>query len=236
MVLPLLLVLGLSFTLCKFRRPLTEPEAEEPYQFNHARLWLWGLVGAPVLILLATSLISGSQLRKHWGVQLFQFLPLWLAWRFRRSSTLSLTLLIPVAIAIHAAGFAYYAVKHSDPSAVQSERRADSSYPARDMATAAIAHWRLQTSCALKIVGGDFEAGLVSAFLKDFPLVHTGVEATPWIKQELMRQHGVLYVADMDLALPSNAVAATRWFLDKGTLGSGKYVQFAVLLPANSCN
>lgn len=236
MVLPLLLVLGLCFAICKFRRPLLEPKVEESRQLKQASTWLWGLIGAPILIVLIISLISGSQLRNHWGVQLFQFLPIWIAWHFRRSNALSLSCLIPVAIVIHAVGFAYYAIKQSNPHAVQSERRADSAYPARAMAQAALAHWRLQTSCPIKTVGGDFEAGLVSAFLKDFPLVYTSLEATPWIKQEQIRQHGMLYVADMNSTLPINAVAATRWYLNNGALSSGKYIQFGVLLPANPCN
>ena len=235
MVLPLLLVLALCFANSKFRRALVVPEAEESRQPEQARIWLWGLVGAPVLILLITSLMTGSQLRNHWGVQLFQFLPLWLTWRFRRSTALRLTVLIPVAVAIHAAGFAYIAIKQSDLAAVQSERRADSGYPAEAMASAALAHWRKQTSCPLKIVAGDFEAGLVSAFLENFPLVYSGAEATPWIKQEQIRQHGMLYVADISSTLPDKAVATTRWFLNNGSSNSGKYVQLAVLLPVNPC-
>ena len=236
MVLPLLLVLILCFSISKFRRPSLAPVAEEPHQSEQNHIWLWGLVGAPILILLITSLMSGSQLRNHWGVQLFQFLPLWLAWCFRGYTALRLTVLIPVAIAIHAAGFAYIAIKQSDPSSVQSERRQDSSYPAQAMASAALAHWRMQTSCPLKIVGGDFEAGMVSAFVKTFPMVYSGAEATPWIQQEQIRQHGMLLVADMNTQLPASATGITRWFLDGRASTSGKYVQFAVLPPANSCN
>ncbi len=233
---PLFLVLILCFAILKFRRPLRVPVAEESHQPEQNSIWLLGLVGAPVSILLITSLISGSQLRNHWGVQLFQFLSLWLAWRCRGSKALRLTVLIPVAIAIHAAGFVYIAIKQSDPSSVQSERRQDSSYPAEAMASAALAHWRVQTSCPLKIVGGDFEAGLVSAFLTTFPMVYSGAEATPWIKQEQIRQHGMLLVADMNTKLPASATAITRWFLDGSASHSGKYVQFALLPPANSCN
>ena len=236
MVLPLLLVLGLSFAVSKILRPLPASKAEEPSQINQARLWMWGLVGTPVLILLTMSLISGSQLRNHWGVQLFQFLPIWIAWHYRLSKNLSLPCLIPVAMVIHALGFAYYAIKQSDSGAVQSERRADSAYPAEDMANAAMMHWRLQTSCPLKIVGGDFEAGLVSAFLKEFPSVYSGAKATPWIKAEQIRQHGILYVVDMNSKLPAEAMAPKRWFLGSGASGNGKYVQFAVQLPASSCS
>ena len=235
MILPLLLVLALCFAICKFRPPLIVPAAAELRQPEQASIWLWGLVGAPILILLITSLMSGSQLRNHWGVQLFQFLPLWLAWLITRSTALSLTVLLPVAVVIHVAGFAYIAMKQSDPAAVQSERRADSAYPAEAMASAALVHWSKHTSCPLKIVAGDFEAGLVSAFLPTFPLVYSGVEATPWIKPQQIRQAGMLFVVDMDAVLPLDALATTQWYLNHGEGRSGKYVQFALLKPTESC-
>ena len=242
MVLPLLLALGFSFAASRIWSPPTDarPEnSEESGELQHmhqAGIWLWGLVGAPVLILVATSLISGSQLRNHWGVQVFQFLPLWVAWHYRRVAALKLTILIPIAIAIHAVGFTYYAIKQSDPDAVQAERRADSAYPAREMANAALAHWKLQTSCPLKIIAGDFEAGLASAFMNEFPLVYSGPEATPWVKPEQIRQNGMLYLVDMNSSLPSDATAIKKWFLNPAKAGNGKYVQFAAKLPASPCN
>lgn len=244
MVLPLLLAIGLSvglsvrqrITVSKIRSPSLEENPDESHHLNQASIWMWGMVGAPVLLLVVASLISGSQLRNHWGVQLFQFLPLWIAWRYRRNGAFKPRILIPVAIAFHALGLAYYAIKQSVPNAVQSERRADSAYPARDMAHAALAHWRSQTNCPLKIIGGDFEAGLVSAFTKEFPSVYSSAEATPWIRPEQIQKHGILYVLDMNTAMPTDAVPVTRWFLSPGTPSSGKYVQLAVKLPERPCN
>ena len=236
MLFPLLLALTLSFVIYKFRRPKVGPAAMESHQPEQASIWLWGLVSAPVLILLVASLMSGSQLRNHWGVQLFQFLSVLIAWRFRQLPALSLTFLIPAAIAIHGVGFVYYGFKQSAPNAVQSDRRADSAYPARAMAEAALTHWGLQTACPLKIVGGDFEAGLVSAYLKEFPSVYSGGVATPWVTPEQIRQQGILYVTDMNTNPPVEATAATRWYLSGGTASTGKYVQIAVRLPEKSCN
>ncbi len=239
MVLPLLLTVGLSVLICKIRPPSAAAKVSgcaDSRPGMQASVWMWGLVGAPVLVLVAISLVSGSQLRNHWGVQLFQFLPLWLAWHFRRSAAFNLTRLMPVALAIHAVGFAYYASKQSDSNTVQAERRADSAYPARDMASAALAHWRLQTACPLTIIGGDFEAGLASAFIQDFPKVYSGPVATPWVKPEQIQQSGILYIAEMNTALPPDAIAVKKWFLNPAKSDTGKYVQFALKLPANACN
>jgi 4-amino-4-deoxy-L-arabinose transferase-like glycosyltransferase len=242
MVLPLVLVIALSWAICKVRSPSQPAQVLDRKSSGvtngptlGVRMWMWGLVWAPVVILVLSSLATGSQLRNHWGVQLFQFLPIWIAWRWRNSNTLKLTLLIPLALAAQAAGFTYYAVKQSQPDAAQAERRADSSYPARNMASAALAHWKQQTSCPLKIIGGDFEAGLVSAFVKEFPVVYSGPEATPWVTADQINQHGIMYVVDMNTPLAPDAVAAKKWYFNAALPSSGKYIQLAVKLPAAEC-
>lgn len=242
MVLPLLLALGLSLVLCKVRRAPGMSHSNVLPQSPHASPWLWGLVWAPVALLLVTSVISGSQLRNHWGVQLFQFLAIWLAWQWRGSPALKLVNLLPAALVIHAVSMGYYAIKQSNPEAVQAERRADSAYPAERMAEAALAHWKTQTNCPLTIIQGDFEAGLVSAFSAGFPLVYTNPVATPWIAPTQLAQQGALYVLDMNTPLPPQATAAKNWYLGPAPLpsaaaaGSGKYVQFAVRLPLAGCS
>jgi 4-amino-4-deoxy-L-arabinose transferase-like glycosyltransferase len=240
MLFPLLLVMGLSWAICKARGP-SQPGQIQMHDHKasgsaeRAWVWMWGLLWAPVLILVLSSLATGSQLRNHWGVQLFQFLPIWIAWRLRNSDTLKLALLMPLTLAVQAGGFAYYAVKQSRPDAAQAERRADSAYPARDMAKAALSHWKQQTACPLNIVGGDFEAGLVSAFMKEFPVVYSGPEATPWVKPQDIQQQGILYVVDMNTALAPDAVATKKWYFNPGLPSGGKYIQLAAELPASKC-
>ena len=202
---------------------------------DQSATWMWALLWAPLIVVVTSSLVTGSQLRNHWGVQLFQFFPIWIAWRWRASGAMRLAHLVPIALMVHALGFAYYAVKQSDPGAVQATRRADSAYPARDMADAALAHWRQHTKCPLRLIGGDFEAGLVSAFSAEFPVVYTDAQATPWVTAAQVKQHGLLYVADMASALPASAIAVKNWYLNPSRPSSGKYVQFAVELPAHEC-
>lgn len=238
MVLPLLMAIGFCWVIYKVRNksePVQLATGDAIYFFKQQRIWIWGLVWAPVLVLVVSSLIIGSQLRNHWGVQLFQFLSLWIAWRWQGHHVLRLAILIPATLVIHSVGFIYYAVKQSDTNAVQADRRADSAYPGRKMADAALAHWQLQTACPLEIVGGDFEAGLASAFMKNFPSVYSGTEATPWVQPEQIRQKGVLYILDMNAALPPDLIAINKWYLSPSSPSSGKYIQFAVKLPANPC-
>ena len=266
MLLPLLLTLGASLVVYKFRKTsgpylsafstaerlpqcadeipversadlaTVRPAANAKLQFMDAsNIWMWALLWLPILVVVTISLISGSELRNHWGVQLFQFVSIWLAWQMRRSGILHFSSLIPIALAVHAIGLGYYAVKQSNPNAVQAERRADSAYPAVDLAASALAHWRLQTACPLKIVGGDFEAGLAAAFMKEFPVTYTSPRATPWVTTDDIKKNGILHVLDMNSTLPATAVAAKRWYFNQAVPPTGKYVQFAVSLPTDTC-
>ena len=250
MVFPLLVAFGISFALCRIRRAPShknlsdEIPPNEASQVNPTSGWMWCLVWAPLAILIVASLFSGSKLRNNWGVQLFKFLPIWLAARWQGNRVLKLSNLMPAMLVAHAIGFGYYAIKQSDPMAAQAERRADSSYPAQSMAQAAQAHWKAQTNCPLKIVQGDFEAGLVSAFTAEFPVVYSNPVATPWVAPAQLALRGVLYVLDMNTPLPTEATAARKWFFSRAAFPSasasaaetGRFVQFAVRLPMAACS
>ena len=187
-------------------------------------------------MVLTLSFITASPLRNHWGVQLFQFLPLWIAAVWHHKKFLQLKTLLPAAVLIHCLGLTYYAVKQSDPEAVLATRRADSAYPAQKMADAALAHWRSATQCPLKIVAGDFEAGLVSAFIKSSPTVSTSPIATPWVSAGDLENLGALYVFDSSTALPADVLLKTNWIMATAKNGKEKYVQFAVRLPRKACD
>ncbi len=250
MVFPQLLALGLSLGLSVGLARLARgaatsqpvhpvPQAESgPAWFDprEIKIWMWALVWGPALLLVVMSLITGSVLRNHWGVQIFQFLSMWIAWRWINSPALRPKNLMASALLVHAIGLTYYANKQSDPSNVLSERRADSAYPARRMSDAAVAHWKSLTACPLRIVAGDFEAGLVSAFAREFPVVYTSSLATPWVDSADIVKHGALYVLDQNAGAPAEATPVVRWPLASGPAESTKYVQFAVRLPNAACH
>ena len=242
MVFPQLLALGLCIAWARLRRgastqKITANVDGEAVGFDarEVKIWMWALVWGPALLLVVMSLITGSVLRNHWGVQIFQFLSMWIAWRWRMSPALRLKNLMASALLVHAIGFTYYAIKQSDPSNVLSERRADSAYPARRLSDAAIAHWKSLTACPLRIVAGDFEAGLVSAFSKEYPVVYTSSLATPWVDPADVLKYGALYVLDQNAGAPPDATPVVRWPLASGPAGLTKYVQFAVRLPGVAC-
>ena len=198
-------------------------------------VWIWALLWGPVVVVLALSFITGSPLRNHWGVQLLQFLPLWIAATWHQRKFLQPKTLVLAAVLVHGLGLTYYAFRQSDPDLVLATRRADSAYPARKMSDAALAHWKSATTCPLKIVVGDFEAGLVSVFSKDFPAVFISASATPWVSNADLETHGALYVSDSTTALPQDALFKTNWTMATAKNGTQKYMQFAVRLPRTPC-
>lgn len=243
MVLPLLLAIMLAALIARFsrRNTVNTPFPVSP-SFNpvtrwsdrEISIWLRCLVWGPIVALILVSLLSGSALRNHWGVQLFQFLSIWIAWRWRASAIWDLRRLVTAAVLVHAAGFLYYAIKQSDETAALADRRADSSYPGQRMSDAAIAHWKRFSNCPVRIVAGDFEAGLVSAYAKGSPVVFTAAVATPWVGEADIERYGALYVFDRNTTLPANVLQTIKWSLSSG-VQNDKYVQFAVRLPASPC-
>ena len=243
MVLPLLLAVMLAALMVQFSRskqtselsPVRPSYTSTRWSDRDISIWIRCLVWGPVVALIMVSLISGSALRNHWGVQLFQFLAIWIAWRWRYRALWNLRRLVIAAVLVHAAGFVYYAVKQSDAKAALADRRADSSYPGQRMSDAAVAHWKRFSSCPLRIVAGDFEAGLVSAFAQGSPVVYTAPIATPWVTESDIARDGALYIFDSNTALPVGVTQAVRWSLSPDAQAGGKYVQFAVRLPASRC-
>lgn len=237
--LPLIGALFVSALMATIWRPLkigpriNLTESDDTYQ--PVAVWMWTLLWAPISVLLVLSLLTGSQLRNHWGVQLFQFLPLWVAWTWRKQRFFEAKYLLIAAGLMHCLGFTYYALRQSDSYAVLAERRADSAYPAQKISAAATAHWRAATQCPLRIVAGDFEAGLVSAFSAEFPAVFISKSATPWVTEADQEKYGVLYVLDSATSLPSDAMSVSNWPIAQFKDGQKKYIQFGVRLPAHSC-
>ncbi len=200
-----------------------------------ARLVLWALLWGPLALVVLASLLTGGVLRNHWGVQLCQFFCLWLAWRWQRRPALALPRLLWLAACVHLLGFAYYAHKQNNPLAAQAESRADSAYPARAMAQAGTALWDAATTCPLRNVVGDFEAGLVSIYSGRNPVIVGDAVSTPWVSARDVQAQGALYVVTNPADLPAGLHNQRAWALNAALAPQGKQVWLAVQLPAQPC-
>jgi Dolichyl-phosphate-mannose-protein mannosyltransferase len=210
-------------------------------QQRSLRVWMWALFIGPLAFLLLLALVAGVHLRNQWGLQILQFAPLCLAsWLCRRKS-IHVARLAVAALAIHAANVGLQAFKQHDTQAMASQRRLDTMFPAQKMADAGAALWRSVTPCPLRLVAGDFEAGLVSLYSGRseglFPAIHTNAVATPWIKAEQLRLQGALWVLPEQQHLPPGVAAIKTLYLgaDESPYAGYRSVTFAVQLPAQPC-
>lgn len=236
---PALLAIAVCAGLARFRPP---PALSDEWSPNPAsgsiRVWMFGLLGAGLVVLAVMALVAGVSLRNHWGVQALQFLPIWLALRWDRRTPIDLRRLVGVALAIHAAGLVGYGVEHNDLSAVSSSRRIDTMYPARRLAQVAVKHWTASTSCALHYVAGTvFDSGLVSLYSGGNLVVFDTALATPWVRLDDLRREGALYVLDGDDPVPAGVTQVMTFELVPGDrVGRvARRVRIGILQPRMPC-
>ena len=202
-------------------------------------IWMFALVWSGVLVLMLMALAGGVSLRNHWGVQVLQFFCLWLAYRWDSRSTIDLRRLVGLALLVHGASLAWYAIEHNDPSVVLSERRIDTMYPARRLARAAVAHWTASTRCPLHYVAGTaFDAGLVALYSGGRLGVFDSASATPWIRPDDLQRRGALYVLDANDAVPAGVTNVITFELVSGERHGlpTKTIKLGVLLPPQPCD
>jgi len=227
-VLPALLAMAGAWAWMR----LAAPAAGQPVGAAQARVWMIGLFSGPFLFLLLLPLLAGISLRNHWGVQALQFFPLWLAWRWQRHQAVNLSALLVATLAVHGLSMTVYALQAQDGSAMAQPRRIDTAYPGQRMANAALAQWRSVSACPLRYVAGDFEAGLVSAYSGQWPVVADDL-ATPWVTAAQLAKDGALYVVTDKADLPAGAQAVREWRLAADPLARSVY--FGVLAPHSAC-
>jgi hypothetical protein len=233
---PALLAIGLCWY---WARNSPQPAPAEDDAAAEWRPWMFGLVWAGIAVLIVMALAAGVSLRNHWGVQSLQFFSIWLAWRWNRRMGIDLNRLVCVALALHALSLAWYAVEHRDPTAVLTQRRIDTMYPARRLARAAVAHWSRTTECPLRYVAGTvFDAGLVSLYSGGHLEVFDTESATPWVRPDDLHRRGALYVLDEHDAVPPGVTDVIAFNLVPGNRHGrpSKTIKLGVMRPEQPCD
>jgi hypothetical protein len=195
MLFPALLCLFLASHL-RHRQPkaTTLPAGPVDSEALPVRSWLIGLVWFPIAAVACTALFGGLRLMDHWGYQTMQFFPLVLASRFAGLLRIGMMRWLVLASLIHIASMYVHveAIRHPHGSG-----RPDTSYPAHDIAQAALRDWRAATTCPLRfVVGPSFEAGMISLYSGEFPAVLEANQPalSPWIDMAQLKNAGALYI------------------------------------------
>ena len=239
MFFPLLLAVAIYSIVSKLKSDrAAKDDAETMQPVPEARKWFFGLIGLPALALLVMALGGGVTLRNHWGVQSFQFLSVWLAYRWSLSERVDTRRLAVIAVIVQALSLGLYVIQAHDPDAQLSKRRMDTEYPARRLADEAVAKWEAATDCPLRYVAGSaFAAGLVSVYSGQAPAVYEGANS-PWISETDLARHGVLYVVDARTDLPADITPVGQVSLAPGARArpAARTITLGIQLPAEPCS
>lgn len=198
--------------------------------------WLFGLLGWPLVVLAVLCLAQGVRLQDHWGFQAVQFVSLWLAWRLRRLGPQAATRLVLLALVTHTLALVTYSRSVWDPSTLAKRGRPDQFYPAQMLADAVMTTWKQSTACRLRyVVGGTYEAGMVSVYSGQNPVVFEGgsLERSPWVDVADLERAGAVtfYQQPPPSALPLHTLA----FKLPGSEKSLYDVYWTVVAPTASC-
>ena len=169
--------------------------------------WLLGLIVWPAFVVSMVVLMGGVRLEAQWGLQTFQFLVIFIAWR--------LSIVLPQVHLGHAirvvlvaqlvlAGFFVWSVMQPSQSIWKGAR--ERNFPAAQVAKEVTSKWSSATRCPLKfVVGPSFEATIVSAYSGQNPAVleDGDFKKAPWITAALIKQHGAVYLASKATKWPS---------------------------------
>lgn len=209
---------------------------------TEVRAWMWGLIGVPGLFLSAIVLLAGVRLESHWGLQTFQFLPLWIAWRFRSSLLRpSLQQWMIAAFAVHAIGMAFYWHSTRTGGEQAMVKNADRAFLAQALAARVLTDWRASTGCPLKyIVGPAFEAGSIALYSGHDPVVlEDGDHAkSPWVDLDDLAAAGAVQVRQRLDQLPAGVTAIGSMKVPgRGDRrGSAVDLYWGIVLPRYPCN
>ncbi|MBC7994467.1 MAG: glycosyltransferase family 39 protein, partial [Rhizobacter sp.] len=201
--------------------------------------WLLGLLGWPLVVLAVLCLAQGVRLQDHWGFQSMQFVSLWLAWQLRRFGPQAATRLLVLALVTHTLGLVTYSRSVWDPRTLAKRERPDQFYPAQTLAGAVMLSWKQATSCPLRyVVGGTYEAGMVSVYSGQNPVVFetASLERSPWVDLADLTRAGAVYVySQVPEQLPGPLPLHRLAFTLPGGEKSLYDVYWAVVAPTDSC-
>lgn len=183
--------------------------ATSPSLNQQNRAWLLGLVAWPVFFVSMVVLTGGVRPEAQWGLQTFQFLTMFIAWRLSmvlpRVPVRRAVQVILVAQLVLAGFYVWSIVQPSQPIWKGVRER---NFPAAWVAKEVTSKWTSVTNCPLMyVVGPSFEATIVSAYSGHNPAVleDGDFRKSPWITADLLKQHGAVYLAFNAAKLPTRS-------------------------------
>jgi hypothetical protein len=202
-----LALLAVLLTMLLFRR---RPASTHALALaSRARVWVTHLTLTPFILVIALGL-ADVQLQNQWGIQILQFIFVPLVLWLNRRGHASVRQMLAVVLAVHALALSVQIAQAWQARTQGWQGSGDHTYPARQLASAAMQDWQRVTACPLRYVAGPgYEAGIIAAFSGQRVQVFEGASTlqNPWIDPADVRTQGSIVVAYARGQLPSNAAA-----------------------------
>jgi 4-amino-4-deoxy-L-arabinose transferase-like glycosyltransferase len=216
-------------------------EVAEASSKQQIRAWFIGLVVWPAFFVSMAVLLGGMRLEAQWGLQTFQFLVIFIAWRLARTlpnSDMQRTVWLVILVQVVLAGFFAWSIVQ--PQQIFWQGKRSRNFPASDVAKEMTRKWYEMTSCRLMyVVGPSFEATVVSVYLGNNPAVleDGDFKKSPWVSAEQLKKFGALYLANDAAHLPLNMAAAGQMTIPAraNDFEPAKPLFWGVALPQSNC-
>jgi 4-amino-4-deoxy-L-arabinose transferase-like glycosyltransferase len=210
-------------------------------QTQKPHAWFLGLVVWPALFVSLAVLLGGMRLQAQWGLQTFQFVVIFIAWKLAlvlpKNGLKRSVWLVLLMQAILAAFFAWSLLQ---PEKQYWQGQRSRNFPAADVAKEISSKWHESTRCPFKyVVGPSFEAAVVSAYSGDNPSVleDGDFKKSPWINAKQLKEFGALYLSTSESDLPNSAAITGYMTIPArvNDLQPVKQLFWGVVLPQANC-
>ena len=203
--------------------------------------WFLGLVVWPITFVSMLVLVGGMRLEAQWGLQTFQFVAIFMAWKLAivlphnsMKRTLSVVLVAQLVL-----GF-FFAWSVIQPSQAMWRGARTRNFPAQPVAKEVFAHWQQSTACPLRfVVGPSMEAAIVSAYSGQYPevLEDGDFHKSPWVAPEKLNTQGAVYLSYEAGALPEKATIRGQLVLParKNDFQPQSQLFWGLVLPSAIC-
>lgn len=236
--IPMLIAVGL---LVLFKSAGGISPATSTSLSQQTRAWLIGLIVWPAFFVSMVVLMGGVRPEAQWGLQTFQFLVIFIAWRLSIALPLQnvrRTLLVVLAAQVIMGCFFMWSIVQ--PSQTMWRGARERNFPASYIAKEVVSQWQLATNCRLQyVVGPAFEATIVSAYSGHNPTVleDGDFHKSPWVTPAQLNVKGALYLALKETDFPTGIVSSGKVIVParENDFQAERILYVGMVLPQTPC-
>lgn len=208
---------------------------------SQQRAWLIGLIAWPILVVSLIALLGGVRLEAQWGLQSFQFVVIFVAWRCWLVTPQLRFKQIAGVVAVSQGIFAAFIIwSMVQPSNVLWKGRRDRNFPSEYVSHTLTNKWKSITNCQLYYVVGDvLEAASVSIHSGQNPaILEVGdYKKSPWINSNQLEIHGAIHISANELNMPTESTFRGKIVMppNANDLQPERILHWGIVSPKSEC-